>query len=132
MAAGSFTEELVDYLVTQGVVTKGTDGFYDHLPDVTTAPVVCLYDNGGLGRKHNPGAQFSIGVRVRGAVGPGSYEAAQQKAEAVYAEFHRKNNISLELSRILYGLADGLPESIGRDKAKRSLVVFNMTLGAVE
>ena len=123
-----FIEELIDDLVTEAIITaKGTDGFYDQMPDVTTSPVLAVYDNGGTAAHRSPVLQRSVSFRVRAD----DYDTARTLARTVFARVHQMIDTTVGTRRVLWALADGIPTSIGRDSANRSLVVFNTTFGTV-
>ena len=123
-----FIEELLDDLVTAAVITaKDTDGFIDQMPDVTTSPVLAVYDNGGTAATRSPVLQRSVSFRVRAD----DYDAARTLARSVFDRVHQMVDTTTGTRRVLWALADGLPTSIGRDGANRSLVTFNATFGTV-
>ena len=127
--ANTFTEELVDDMATAAVITaKGTDGFFDQMPDITTTPALAVYNNGGISAHRSPVQQCSVGFRTRGA----TYDSAVVLAKSVRDRYHQMVDTSLATRRILWALADGEPASIGRDSANRSLVAFNTTFGVVD
>lgn len=79
-------DEVVSYLVSQGMGTFGTDLFIGFEPD-TPKNTVTLYPTGGEPPKAVGGKEFpTMQVRVRNEIYPNGYN----KAEAIYGVLHRQ------------------------------------------
>ena len=121
--ATPFVEELVDYLATQSIGTKGTDLFFDHLPDteaVTT--MACVRDTGGPQPPGNiPHREVAIQVMVRGT----DYATTRLFAAKIHNLFHGMISVSTTNNVIMSSEAMGLPASIGPDNNGRNLVSGN-------
>ena len=124
----TFLEEMADYMVTQSLATAtGTDLFWSHMPDVSEDPAVCLYNDGGAGKRHNPSKGRAVRVFVRSS----DYQTARQKAKDIHAAFHRKTGLSLDTLTVLYALGTSLPRSLGRDNRNRAVMSFALTVDTV-
>ena len=122
--ATPFIEELVDYLVTQSIGTKGTDLFFDHMPDVA-GTIVCLYDTGGTPPPAElPQRTPTVMVQVRSAKTE-EYSDARLLAAKIHNLFHGMISVTLTNNHIETARAFGLPQSIGQDKNQRHLVSAN-------
>jgi len=123
----TFVEELVDDLVTAGIVTgKGTDAFYNELPDTDASPVtvVALQATGGVPSVGVPAPWHSVQCIVRSVT---SWEAARVKAAQIYNRYHDAVNLTLANYRVLASKALAPPAYIGLDTRKRYLVSTNYT-----
>ena len=81
-------DEVVSYLVSQGMGTFGIDLHIGFEPD-TPLNTVTLYPTGGEPPKAVGGKEFpTMQVRVRNEVYPDGYD----KAEAIYGVLHRQRN----------------------------------------
>ena len=125
-----FIEEIIDDLATEGIISaKGTDGFYDQMPDVSGS-VVAVYDNGGTGLHRSPREDVSVGVRVRSALSTvGAYQQARVLAKQVYDRYHQMVDTTLGTTRVEWALCDTLPRSSGRAAGERSIAEFSITFG---
>jgi len=120
--SNTFVEELVNDLVTEGIITaKSTDGFFDSMADVS-GTVVAFYDNGGEADGYSPSSHLRVGVRVRSDT---NYLAARRLAGRIYNRYHQMVDTTLTNWRVLSATGT-LPGSIGRDDRDRSLVAFNL------
>ena len=117
-----FVEEVLDDLESQGIVTKGVDGFYGQMPEIG-GTVVTLYDSGGAGSAeapHSARSEIDIECRVRGD----TYSAARIKAAKVYNRWQGMVNLATASFRVIAVHCNGLPASSGRDEADRDVVSF--------
>ncbi len=120
----TFVEELVDDIVTAGLATaKGTDIFFDQLPETDLSPTttIVLKDTGGIPGMGTPIPTMTVQCLVRSL----SYETARQAAAAIYNRYHDATGISLTSFYIQAGKAIQLPTSIGVDDRDRHEVSFN-------
>lgn len=120
----TFVEELVDDIVTAGLATaKGTDIFYDQLPetDLSPATTIGLKDTGGVPSMGTPIPGMTVQCLVRST----SYETARQTAAAIYNRYHDVTEITLANFYIQSGKAIQLPSSIGEDDRGRHEISFN-------
>lgn len=119
----TFAEELVDYLATQSIGTKGTTLFFDHLPDIeTTTTMAAVRDTGGPTSPANiPHRDVTVQVMVRGA----DYATARLHAAKIHNLFHGMVGVATTNNMIMSSEGIGLPASIGPDNNGRNLVSGN-------
>jgi hypothetical protein len=127
MVTTNFLEELLDYIIAQGVgvATKGTDGFYSTMPDDPDNLLAILEYQGTSAFLANFG-QRSIQPNVRDA----NDHNARTKIWDIYNLFHKENMeeriIVLNGSRWAIFSCRQSPFKLKEDESKRSIYVFNM------
>lgn len=120
----TFVEELVDDIVTAGLATgKGTDIFFDQMPETDLSPTttIALKDTGGIPAMGTPTPSMTVQCLVRSL----SYETARQAAAAIYNRYHDATEIALTNFVIVACKAIQLPTSIGEDDRGRHEVSCN-------
>ena len=127
----NFVEELVDDLVTKTVATaKGTDIFYDELPedsDLSPATIIVLKDTGGVPSPDIPMPETSMQVLVRSSA---SWITCRAKAAEIFNRYHGSLGLTTTSYKIIHGAALQLPTDIGMDERGRYRVSFNVMFNA--
>jgi len=127
----TFAEELVDDLVTQTIATtKGTDIFYNELPDTDISPttVIAVQEVGGEVSDGPPWPWLSVQFLVRSAT---DWDTASETAWLIYDRYNELANTSLPTYRILAAMATTLPQYLGVDTRMRYLVSLNIDFRVV-
>ncbi|MGH7177324.1 MAG: hypothetical protein ACREJC_08095, partial [Tepidisphaeraceae bacterium] len=109
----SIAEEIVDYLVTQTIGTKGTTLFYNEWApnvDAATTDVVVIARGGGEGFRQSPPVLLTVDIWVRGP----SFTACDSKAGEVFNVLNSDTLIQLTSSRIMACVCM-TPGDMGRD-----------------
>jgi len=130
---GLLENELVDYLVTKGVISeKKVDGFVNLLPDIEgpdgAGVVLAIKQTGGVPSVGTPDPWIAIQVLVRS---DDSYFSARMVASEVYTYFHEMINATTNSFRIIASKATALPQSLGEDDRRRYLVSVNFLFNVV-
>ncbi len=120
----TFAEELVDFLDTAGAGTKGTDLFYNKLPDLssanTTVSAVAVHP-GPPSPTRKPWVNSTVQVLTRGV----DYDAAVIAASEIYGNWHSVFDYALTNNQVVSSIGQGGPASIGQDSLGRHLVSAN-------
>jgi hypothetical protein len=125
MMGTPFVEDLVDDMVTQSIATaKGTDIFYDALPDVSATTAIAVKDTGGVPISGAPVPHLTVQCLVRST----SFTTARETAAKIYNRYHDVTGLALTNYTIAAGRAMQLPSSLGEDGHNRHLVSFNLDL----
>ena len=123
-----FENELVDYLVTKGVITAGgTDGFVNQLPDVA-GDVLAIKQTGGIPSKGTPDPWIGMQVLCRSDT---KYYTARVMAAGVYTYFHEMINATTNTYRIIASKATTFPQSLGEDERHRYLMSCHFLFNVV-
>ena len=125
MAITTLVEELVDDAVTTGFASaKGTDIFYNELPDTDLSPVttIVLKETGGVVDNHTPAPWVAWQCLVKSVT---DWETARIRAASFYQRYHEPTDLSTTSYRILMSQATALPQSIGQDERDRYQVSLN-------
>lgn len=106
MAEYGIIEEIVDYLVTQSIGTKGADLFANYVPPATTHPdVVSVLEQSGTPTIHS---SVVSDFRVQAIVRSGSLKDGRIKAKDVHNALHNKS-IPLATSTITFSRNSNFP-----------------------
>lgn len=118
---GTFAEEIVDDLVTQSLAAaKGTDIFYNEMPDTDISPVtvIAVQEDGGIVSDGTPAPWIAVQFTVRSVT---SWETARIRAAQIYNRYHDAVAITLSHYRIMASKALALPHYVGADSRGRYL-----------
>ena len=117
-----FAEEVLDDLDSQGIVTKGVDGFFGHMPD-TTGDVVALYDAGGQGSSQTPHAarsKVSVLCHVKGS----TEASARTIADAIYGRWQGIREVDMGTQRVIVAMCNSRPARITVSEDDRPVFAF--------
>ena len=120
----TFAEEVVTYLATQSLGTKGTDLFYNHAPEgETISPMTVVIGTGGAGNPHGglPWAAPTIQVLVEAS----TYDAAARQSAKIHNVLHGMFRTQLTHNFVLTSSGEGLPQSLGKTELGRWRVSGN-------
>jgi hypothetical protein len=123
MANSTWLEDVLDYIITKSIGTKGTDLYDGFTPEVSTSPITVLTNTGGPPRPNSsiPRMVVTCQAMTRAStLDAAEYRAAQihNVLDGIY--YTTAGNIFIESSS-----ANGMPADIGIDEQKRFRVVAN-------
>jgi hypothetical protein len=118
--ATPFTEEIVNYLATKSLGTKGTTLFFDFMPDVSSSPIAVVRESPSpASNAMVPVSQVGVQVVTRG----NTFAVARQHAAKIYNVIHGMVGVNFTNNRVRAARATGLPTTMGPDSQKRHEVV---------
>ena len=125
---GNLLLDIVNYLITQGVVTAdGTDVFRDNMPD-SPDNLVALFEGQGVPAVVCDAENRSVQFQVRNK----SYTACKTKIRSIFALFHlneiEEQYIDFTATRWSLVTCRGTPFKLKEDESKRTVFVFNMSV----
>jgi len=125
---GNLLLDIVNYLITQGVVTAdGTDVFRDNMPD-NPDNLVSVFEGQGVPAFVCDAENRSIQVSVRNT----SYIACKTKIRSIFTLFHSNETEGryINFTATRWGLVGcrGTPFKLKEDESKRTIFVFNMSI----
>jgi len=115
----NLSEEIVDYLRTQGVANqKGLDIFYSYIPDTSADSAYCVRTIGGEASAINqPNAEVLLQVITRGSTA----DVALTAQKCIRTQLHALNHQALTVNYVVYCMARSEPRDVGPDKLMRHL-----------